>query len=391
MLGLNRELWLLFALNLAIGFANQFVQPLFPLFLDGLGASEVEIGLVLSLANVVSMALMIPSGLLMNRIGKRSVLLLSVVLSSAPPLLISLARDWRVVAPLYIVFSASFSFFIVARMAIVSDNATPGNRATLFSVMNLAWPVGGIVAPIVSGRIVEGLGWAPIFQVASGVMAASLVPTLMLGRGGEGGDHGRQGGGSILGGEYLRFISVVFGFHFLMGVVEGVFSAVLPLYLRDEMLLSESLIGLFYTASSVLILLIQVPSGRLADRFGRRRVLLLSLLPLPFLFGAWGLVGEWWLLLALFTAASGFRSMTWPSSLAILTDFVPPGLLGSAVGIRMTSMRLGSTVGPLLAGYLYGAVGPVAPFLASAVVSAGMVVAALGFSEKRDEGASAGA
>ena len=42
MLGLNRELWLLFALNLAIGFANQFVQPLFPLFLSGLGASEVE-------------------------------------------------------------------------------------------------------------------------------------------------------------------------------------------------------------------------------------------------------------------------------------------------------------------------------------------------------------
>jgi len=85
MLGLKRELWLLFALNLAVGFSSQFIQPLFPLYLESLNASEVEIGLVLSLASIVSMSLMIPSGLLMNRIGKKKLLLLSVFLSFFPP------------------------------------------------------------------------------------------------------------------------------------------------------------------------------------------------------------------------------------------------------------------------------------------------------------------
>ena len=40
MLGLKRDLWLLFVLNVAIGFSTQFVTPLFPLYLEGLPAGK---------------------------------------------------------------------------------------------------------------------------------------------------------------------------------------------------------------------------------------------------------------------------------------------------------------------------------------------------------------
>ena len=117
MLGIKKDLWLLFALNLAISFSAQFISPLFPLYLEGLGASEMEIGLVLSLASILGTALMLPSGLLMNRIGKKKTLLVSVVLAMFPPLLISFMDDWRWVTPLYMVFSAAFSFFIATTSA----------------------------------------------------------------------------------------------------------------------------------------------------------------------------------------------------------------------------------------------------------------------------------
>ena len=383
MLGLRRELWLLFALNLAIGFSGQFVTPLFPLYLEELGASEVEIGLALSLASVLATSLMIPAGLLMNRIGKRRPLLASVVLAALPPALISLVDDWRLVTPLYMVFSSSFSFFIVARMAMISESATPGNRATLFGIMNMAWPIGGIVAPTLSGFMVENLGWAPIFQVTTLIMAASLLPTLRIE---EPSAPVAVGGGpseraSILDGEYLPFMTLIFMFHFLAGMVEGTMGTVLPLFLKNQILIPESLIGLFFTASSLLILVIQIPSGRLADRHGRKRVLVLSLLPLPLLLGAWLFVDDWRVLLVLYTAVSGLRSMTWPSSLALLADSIPPALMGSALGIRMTSMRLGSTVAPVLAGYLYSAVGHRTPFLASSMLVSASIIVALALKE----------
>lgn len=66
--------------------------------------------------------------------------------------------------------------------------------------------------------------------------------------------------------------------------------------------------------------------------------------------------------------STAFRlwSMTWPASVALLSDSVPPELRGSAFGVRMTGIRLGFTIGPLVAGYLYDSTGSRAPFLASA-------------------------
>lgn len=385
MLGLKRDLWLLFALNIAIGFSAQFITPLFPLYLEGLGASEMEIGLVLSLASILATAMMIPSGLMMNRIGKKRTLLVSVGLAALPPLLISFLDDWRWVTPLYMIFSASFSFFIVSRMAMISESATPRNRATLFGVMNLAWPIGGLVAPTLSGFLVENFGWAPIFQVTTLIMAASLIPTLRLEEPAapievEQVTAKRP---SILDREYLPFMTLIFLFHFLVGMMEGMIGTVLPLFLKNQIMISESLIGLFFTASSILILILQIPSGRLADRYGRKKVLVLSLLPIPLLLGAWLFVDDWLVLLVLYAAASGFRSMTWPSSLALLADFIPSELMGSALGVRMMSMRLGSTVAPVLAVYLYSNVGYRSPFLASAALVALSIVIALAFKEAR--------
>ena len=387
MLGLTRNLWLLFALNLAVGFSTQLITPLFPLYLESLGASEIEIGLVLSLASILSTALMIPAGLLLNRIGSKRTLLLSVFLALSPPLLISLVDDWRIVTPLYMIFNAAFSFFIVARMAIIFDSATTRNRATLFGVMNMAWPIGGIIAPTLSGYIIQNIGWTPIFQFTTLIMAASVIPTLKLSESTTSNvdNDGASGRDSILSGKYRSFIILVILFHFSIGMVEGIWNTILPLYLKNQILISEYLIGLFFTASSLLTLFTQIPTGRLADRFGRKRILVLSLLPLPLLFGAWLFVDDWFALLILFTVCSGLRSMTWPTSLALLADFLPLSLMGSALGIRMTSMRLGNTVAPILAGYLYSNTGHKTPFLAATILIIATLTVSLAFKGSRDK------
>jgi MFS family permease len=235
--------------------------------------------------------------------------------------------------------------------------------------------------------LVENFGWAPIFQVTTLIMATSLIPTLKLEEPTapvieEQIPAKRL---SILDREYLPFMTLIFLFQFLAGMMEGMISTVLPLFLKNQIMISESRIGLFFTASSLLILVIQIPSGRLADRYGRKRVMVLSLLPIPLLLGAWLFVDDWLLLLVLYAAVNGFRSMTWPSSLALLADFIPSELMGSAMGVRMTSMRLGNTVAPILAGYLYSSVGFRSPFLASAVFVVLSIVVALAFKEGRTE------
>src|SRR3972149_5106879 len=138
---------------------------------------------------------------------------------------------------------------------------------------------------------------------------------------------------------------------------------IMPLFQEEKPQFDYSLIGLAVTGSNLLTLVTQVPSGYLADRYGRKRLTVACISLLPVVFGVWVLTENWPILLVLYTVANGLWSMTWPATPALLTDSVPPELIGTAFGIRMTGVRLGFTVGPMLAGSLYSSFGYSAPFL----------------------------
>ncbi|MCX6642166.1 MAG: MFS transporter, partial [Candidatus Bathyarchaeota archaeon] len=156
---INQGLLTLFALNVAIGLTTQLVQPLFPLYLKEIGASEIENALVISLGNLSSTLLMLPAGLLIGRFNMRIFMVLSAALSGFSVLLLTFTRDWALVIPLNILLNVSLCLFMPARMAIIAENTTPTNRASLFGVMNLAWPIAGIAGPLAGGYLIEHVGW----------------------------------------------------------------------------------------------------------------------------------------------------------------------------------------------------------------------------------------
>jgi MFS family permease len=363
MLKPNRNLLLLFAASIAAVVSIQLIQPLFPLFLESQGATEMEISLVISLASLATTALMIPVGFLMERIGKRRMLLIGLLIWTVMPVFIGSARDWRLIAPLYMVYNLAEVFISPARMAMIAEYATPRSQATVFGIMSMDWPVGGIVSPPLSGYLAERSGWQLPFQVAAIVMALGLGPVFLL-RDKEGGGtkEKRVNAARIFRREYLAAISLFFVFAFALSTGQSVVGTMLPIFLKNQMGLPLSSIGLFFTGSSVLSLLSLIPGGWLADRYGRKRVIVAFLLPIPLIFGAWVMVNDWAAMLVLYSLFAGCLSMMGSASLALVSDSFPSELVGAAFSVRMTGFRMGSIVGPLLGGYTYSALSPKSPF-----------------------------
>jgi DHA1 family tetracycline resistance protein-like MFS transporter len=117
--------------------------------------------------------------------------------------------------------------------------------------------------------------------------------------------------------------------------------------------------------------------GGLADRFGRRPLVLValaafSLANVGFLFAPSSSA-----LIAVRALGGVFTAGLFPASLGIIADMVPKEQQARWIGIVMGCYGLGLVAGPVLGGVLYDSLGYVAPFVASAAMAALAFVSAL--------------
>ena len=131
----------------------------------------------------------------------------------------------------------------------------------------------------------------------------------------------------------------------------GARNLAIPLY-ADQLGASRGEIGLLFSTFTVTGALLSLPSGLLADRFGRRNLVLLSMLSLGVSQLMAGLTNSVEILFAaqLLGGIGGGASQT--ALMAALADRVPVERMGRSMGWLTLSMQTGFLAGPAVAGIL---------------------------------------
>jgi MFS transporter, DHA1 family, tetracycline resistance protein len=157
----------------------------------------------------------------------------------------------------------------------------------------------------------------------------------------------------------------------------GLIFPVMPDLLREVtgLSLSEAALwgGTLATSFAVMQFLFGPMIGALSDRFGRRPVLLLSLLVMGLDYLVMARTDSIWLLLAARLVA-GITAATQSTATAFIADITPPELRGQRFGLIGAGFGVGFVLGPLIGGSLAG-IDTRAPFY----VAAGLAFANLIF------------
>ena len=156
------------------------------------------------------------------------------------------------------------------------------------------------------------------------------------------------------------------------------FGIIMPIFAKrlEELGSGVGALGLM-TMSFALAQLVAAPFiGSLADRIGRKPVILFSLVAfigtnLGFLFAP-----NTGVFLVVRALEGGLTAGLLPSALGVVADIAPEGQRAKWVGIVMGSMGAGFIFGPVLGGVLFEWMGYEAPFVASAVMGFFALVAA---------------
>ena len=145
-------------------------------------------------------------------------------------------------------------------------------------------------------------------------------------------------------------------------------------------------IGLFYTISQIVPLLLQILGGWLSDSIGRLRAIAIGSVVGVFVYIPLLLADRWeWVLVASALSAVT-RSLVGPSFDAFIADHSAPENRARLFGITHTLFGIVSVVGPLLGGYLVEVMGFKGMLLVGAILYLGGTVIRVGMARAAARG-----
>jgi MFS family permease len=146
------------------------------------------------------------------------------------------------------------------------------------------------------------------------------------------------------------FLTVIVTNLAYLWVVAAVLDTLVPLFAKEELGMSTQGIGVVFALVLVTEFTVLYPAGALADRRGRKPVLVPALAALAVLCAAYGWA-DTPLALGAVMALSGFAfGFAGVPPAAMLADVVPDERSGTGVGVFRFCGDVGFTLGPLIAG-----------------------------------------
>src|SRR3954454_21036825 len=126
----------------------------------------------------------------------------------------------------------------------------------------------------------------------------------------------------------------------------GVLIGVTPFFVTGPLESGTAGLGVAIGAFSVTTLVLRPVVGRMADRSGRRRLLLAGVELYAVIMGAHLLVQTLWMLVVARLLLGAAESLYFVAGFAVLADLAPPGRAGEALSWNSLALYLGIAVGP---------------------------------------------
>jgi MFS family permease len=273
----RRSLLVLFATGLLFWMSIGVLLPTLPAYLEKIGINQQQIGLIIGAFAIGLLATRSVIGRLVDRRGRKFVLIIGTVVLAIAPLGYLTATSVPLLMAIRVFHGVSIASFTTAHSTLVVDLAPPKQRGEIIGLMSLANPLGIAIGPAiggylqVSGRYSEIFWIAIIFGTIASIFASQLresrVQTEPLAASPEVAPQQsvpKLSIWQILTNPALGIPALVL---LLIGFPFGAIHTFVPLYIQSTQIDFNP--GLFYTIAAIASFCSRSVIGSKSDQYGR--------------------------------------------------------------------------------------------------------------------------
>jgi len=347
--------------NFSLGLTQQYQS----IYISELGAGPLELGYVSGIGGVAATLVTVPAGWMADRYGIRRMLLVAIALNVVGYSIFGLAGSWQETILAYSVVTVAMCVGLVVCPMICGSTLKNEERVTGMQLCDTVAAIPRIVAPIVAAYFITRLGGIsvegirPLFWLeAVGLIMAFAIIYLRF--------EDPRAGASIETLNPLAGLTRVFDegmmvkrwlLYRMVSSLPRYMAFFVPLYARELKGAGSYTLGLMDTGYWLLVVLLALPIGMSADRFGRKRLIALmtpvysaSLLVLVHAPNDTALI--------LSGALSAFLMLISVTQGAINAELVPREIHGSWFGLNGLCRGVVNIASPVLGGLIWEYLGP---------------------------------
>jgi DHA1 family multidrug resistance protein-like MFS transporter len=359
---MNRKVFgILVATILTSAMGISLLVPLLPVYASELGATGFELGIVFA-GFGISHAIFLPIvGKFSDRFGRKVFLCTS--LSCLVP--ISLSFIWAQSALHLIIIRClqgiATTMHLPVAQAYMGDLTPAGEEGKWMGYFSAILLASFGIGPLLGGLAADLLGMNAAFMVMSALNLTSLIATVIWLPEVPRKTEAIKESVSIVGLRRSDVLKGAFIFRLAIGFSTGIMMTFLPILANQRLGLSMSLVGLLL-ASRTPIGLMQIITGRLADRLNRRVLVVIGgIIGLTFMAMLPAGNNFWALLIILCVSAAGI-TLAVPAATAFVVEEGRTYGMGAAMATFMMGMTIGQGTGPILLGGVVDMLGVEAAF-----------------------------
>jgi len=367
------------------------VLPLLPYYAAAFGAGSTALGVLVASFALMQFLFSPLLGKLSDRVGRRPVLLLSILTSVASFLLFGLANSFFVLLLSRVV--AGMATEVGVAQAYIADITEKKGRAAGMGRVSAAHGAGFIIGPAMGGFL-SNYGFSAAGFAAAALALVNLVfaffflPESRVNINNQKDRRSSLGFTKGLANVLSRpLMGSLLAIQFIMSLAFSAFPVIMPLLGISLFGLGSSDMSYFFVYIGLVQIVFQgFIVGRLASRVGEGKLIAagtLLMTPSLFLMALFPNFGVFLVLATVTVSGMGMLGTAIPSFISKRTS---PGEQGGVLGVTQSVSSTARIPGPLVGGAIFELAGLAAPFLFSAALMA--IAAVLGIRIGLNEDAS---